>query len=196
MAVHVPLSIEAQLEARTLMMSSNNILSPAHGEPIIVPTQDVVLGLYYMTRELGDARGTGMAFADVAEGAPGFPVRGGRTPREDQGAHPRFRLLRRRRNGRAGPVVGHHGRPGASFRDHAPRALVRPREPPDGQEGGLVADQRLLPPGGVEGDGRVRRPAHVHGLQLRDARRHLHRGGGHGGAEREEVESSVRRRRR
>ena len=67
MAVHVPLSIEAQLEARTLMMSTNNILSPAHGEPIIVPTQDVVLGLYYMTRERVDARGTGMVFADVAE---------------------------------------------------------------------------------------------------------------------------------
>ena len=67
MAVHVPLSIEAQLEARTLMMSSNNILSPAHGEPIIVPTQDVVLGLYYMTQEWVGARGAGMAFADVAE---------------------------------------------------------------------------------------------------------------------------------
>ena len=67
MAVHVPLSIEAQLEARTLMMSSNNILSPAHGEPIIVPTQDVVLGLYYMTRERVDAHGTGMVFVDIAE---------------------------------------------------------------------------------------------------------------------------------
>ena len=67
MAVHVPLSIEAQLEARTLMMSTNNILSPANGEPIIVPTQDVVLGLYYMTRERVDAKGTGMAFADVSE---------------------------------------------------------------------------------------------------------------------------------
>ena len=67
MAVHVPLSIEAQLEARTLMMSTNNILSPAHGEPIIVPTQDVVLGLYYMTRENVQAQGTGMVFADIAE---------------------------------------------------------------------------------------------------------------------------------
>src|SRR5574337_308584 len=67
MAVHVPLSLEAQLEARALMMSTNNILSPANGEPIIVPTQDVVLGLYYMTRELAGARGEGMAFADVAE---------------------------------------------------------------------------------------------------------------------------------
>ncbi|MGN6654688.1 MAG: DNA-directed RNA polymerase subunit beta', partial [Rhodanobacter sp.] len=67
MAVHVPLSIEAQLEARTLMMSSNNILSPANGEPIIVPTQDVVLGLYYMTRELINAKGTGMVFSGIGE---------------------------------------------------------------------------------------------------------------------------------
>jgi DNA-directed RNA polymerase subunit beta' len=67
MAVHVPLSIEAQLEARALMMSSNNILSPANGEPIIVPSQDVVLGLYYMTRERVGAKGEGMAFGDVSE---------------------------------------------------------------------------------------------------------------------------------
>jgi DNA-directed RNA polymerase subunit beta' len=67
MAVHVPLSIEAQLEARALMMSSNNILSPANGEPIIVPSQDVVLGLYYLTRERINARGEGMSFSDVEE---------------------------------------------------------------------------------------------------------------------------------
>ncbi|BAP57029.1 RNA polymerase, beta' subunit [Thioploca ingrica] len=67
MAVHVPLSIEAQLEARTLMMSTNNILSPANGEPIIVPSQDVVLGLYYMTRERIGAKGEGMKFSDVKE---------------------------------------------------------------------------------------------------------------------------------
>ena len=67
MAVHVPLSVEAQLELRTLMMSTNNILSPANGEPIIVPTQDVVLGLYYMTRESADAKGAGKIFVDVDE---------------------------------------------------------------------------------------------------------------------------------
>jgi DNA-directed RNA polymerase subunit beta' len=67
MAVHVPLSLEAQLEARVLMMSSNNILSPANGEPVIVPTQDVVLGLYWMTRERVAAQGEGMVFADVNE---------------------------------------------------------------------------------------------------------------------------------
>ena len=67
MAVHVPLSLEAQLEARVLMMSTNNILSPANGKPIIVPSQDIVLGLYYMTMELPNQPGQGMIFADVGE---------------------------------------------------------------------------------------------------------------------------------
>ncbi len=67
MAVHVPLTLEAQLESRALMMSTNNILSPASGEPIIVPSQDVVLGLYYMTRERINAKGEGMVFADLKE---------------------------------------------------------------------------------------------------------------------------------
>jgi DNA-directed RNA polymerase subunit beta' len=67
MAVHVPLSVEAQLEARTLMLASNNILFPANGEPSIVPSQDVVLGLYYATRERINAKGEGMYFADLAE---------------------------------------------------------------------------------------------------------------------------------
>ena len=67
MAVHVPLSLEAQLEARVLMMSTNNILSPANGKPIIVPSQDIVLGLYYLTLEQQGAAGEGMAFADISE---------------------------------------------------------------------------------------------------------------------------------
>ena len=67
MAVHVPLSLEAQLEARVLMMSTNNILSPASGEPIIVPSQDVVLGVYYMTREKVNVKGEGTVFADADE---------------------------------------------------------------------------------------------------------------------------------
>jgi DNA-directed RNA polymerase subunit beta' len=67
MAVHVPLSLEAQMEARTLMLASNNVLSPANGEPIIVPSQDIVLGLYYMTREKVSARGEGMIFSDIKE---------------------------------------------------------------------------------------------------------------------------------
>ncbi|OQX46407.1 MAG: DNA-directed RNA polymerase subunit beta', partial [Candidatus Sedimenticola endophacoides] len=75
MAVHVPLSIEAQLEARSLMMSTNNILSPANGEPIIVPSQDVVLGLYWMTRDRINAQGEGMAFANVAEVSRAYEAR-------------------------------------------------------------------------------------------------------------------------
>jgi DNA-directed RNA polymerase subunit beta' len=67
MAVHVPLSIEAQMEARVLMMSTNNILSPAHGKPIIVPSQDIVLGIYYMTRERAFARGEGKTFSSPVE---------------------------------------------------------------------------------------------------------------------------------
>src|SRR6266700_54354 len=67
MAVHVPLSLEAQMEARTLMLASNNILSPANGDPIIVPSQDIVLGLYYATRERINAKGEAMVFADVTE---------------------------------------------------------------------------------------------------------------------------------
>jgi DNA-directed RNA polymerase subunit beta' len=67
MAVHVPLSLEAQMECRTLMLASNNVLSPANGEPIIVPSQDIVLGLYYMTRERINAKGEGMMFSDVVE---------------------------------------------------------------------------------------------------------------------------------
>ena len=67
MAVHVPLTIEAQLEARALMMSTNNILSPANGEPIIVPSQDVVLGLYYLTRDKVNGRGEGMVFTSPHE---------------------------------------------------------------------------------------------------------------------------------
>ena len=72
MAVHIPLSIEAQLESRALMMSSNNILSPANGEPIIVPSQDVVLGLYYMTRSRVNAQGEGMILADIDEARRAF----------------------------------------------------------------------------------------------------------------------------
>jgi DNA-directed RNA polymerase subunit beta' len=67
MAVHVPLSLEAQMECRTLMMSTNNVLSPANGEPIIVPSQDIVLGLYYTTREKVGARGEGTLFQNVNE---------------------------------------------------------------------------------------------------------------------------------
>lgn len=72
MAVHVPLSVEAQVEARVLMMSTNNILSPANGDPIIIPSQDIVLGLYYMTREREGVKGEGKVFSDAAEARIAF----------------------------------------------------------------------------------------------------------------------------
>ena len=75
MAVHVPLSLEAQMEARTLMLASNNVLSPANGEPIIVPSQDIVLGLYYLTREKINGRGEGTLFADVGEVSRAYETR-------------------------------------------------------------------------------------------------------------------------
>jgi DNA-directed RNA polymerase subunit beta' len=67
MAVHIPIAIEAQIEARVLLMSTNNILSPAHGKPIIVPTQDIVLGIYYLTRERESMKGEGKVFANPGE---------------------------------------------------------------------------------------------------------------------------------
>ena len=67
MAVHVPLSVEAQIECRVLMMSTNNILSPANGSPIIVPSQDIVLGLYFLTVDRPFEKGEGMIFSDPEE---------------------------------------------------------------------------------------------------------------------------------
>jgi DNA-directed RNA polymerase subunit beta' len=75
MAVHVPLSLEAQMEARTLMLASNNVLLPSNGEPCIVPSQDIVLGLYYATRELIGGRGEGAFFADLAEVTRAYETR-------------------------------------------------------------------------------------------------------------------------
>ena len=97
MAVHVPLSLEAQLEARALMMSTNNILSPANGEPIIVPSQDVVLGLYYLTRAPWKARrARAWRSPNVAEARRAFDNKGRRAARQGQGAHRRDRGRRRR----------------------------------------------------------------------------------------------------
>jgi DNA-directed RNA polymerase subunit beta' len=104
MAVHVPLSLEAQLEARALMMSSNNILSPANGDPIIVPSQDVVLGLYYMTRERRGRQGEGMCFANVAEVHRAYESRTS-TAGQGQGAPARACGSPRRRVEREDAVV-------------------------------------------------------------------------------------------
>ncbi len=85
MAVHLPLSIEAQVEAHTLMMSTNNIFSPANGAPIISPSQDVVMGCYYMTMSLPDRKGEGMIFSLARRGATGLLAGQGRHARPHQG---------------------------------------------------------------------------------------------------------------
>ncbi|WP_299256037.1 DNA-directed RNA polymerase subunit beta' [uncultured Kushneria sp.] len=100
MAVHVPLTLEAQLEARALMMSTNNVLSPANGDPIIVPSQDVVLGLYYMTRERIGAKGEGMAFSDLNEVERAFG-----TQNVDLHARIRVRLSEWARDEESGELV-------------------------------------------------------------------------------------------
>ncbi|MBK6452148.1 MAG: DNA-directed RNA polymerase subunit beta' [Proteobacteria bacterium] len=178
MAVHVPLSLEAQLEARALMLSSNNILSPANGDPIIVPSQDVVLGLYFMTRERVNAPGEGMHFSDVAEVHRAYESR-----KCDLQARVKVRIVEhvraRRRTGREGPPGGHDCRPRAAGRDPAEGPFVRPDQRRHDQEGDFGRDQRLLPPARPEGNGDLRRPAHVHGVPLRDPFGRLDRRGRH-----------------
>ena len=129
MAVHVPLSIEAQLEARALMMSSNNILSPANGEPIIVPSQDVVLGLYYMTR---DARRMRRARAWCSPTSPKCTART-RTRVVELHAKVKVRIIEHVSGDgsarRAQALVDDDGRPRAAVRDPAGRPAVRAGQP-------------------------------------------------------------------
>ncbi len=158
MAVHVPLSIEAQLEARALMMSSNNILSPANGEPIIVPTQDVVLGLYYMTRELVNVKGEGMVFADIARSPSCVRQPRRRAARQDQGAHDREvehrreEATAREKTSIVDTTVGR----ALLARDHAGRPAVRAGQHRADQEEHLAPDQRVLSPPRSQGHRRVR----------------------------------------
>ena len=101
MAVHVPLTLEAQLEARTLMMSTNNVLAPANGEPIIVPSQDVVLGLYYLTRDCVNGLGEGMVFVDTKEAEKAY-----RTGVAELHARVKIRITEHIRN-EEGELVAH-----------------------------------------------------------------------------------------
>ena len=193
MAVHVPLSLEAQLEARVLMMSTNNILHPANGSPIIVPSQDIVLGLYYLSIMREDARRT----------KPQGVRRHGRD---------RARAARRRRSmlhtkikyrwngaGREGQAESrhwyrHHARP----RDARPGAAeehedsLRRRQQADDQAGNLQHDRSGLPPLRAEGDGDLLRPDHGARLPPRLQGRHLVRQGRHGGPRARSGRSSSR----
>ena len=186
MAVHVPLSLEAQLEARALMMSSNNILSPANGDPIIVPSQDVVLGLYYMTRERVNAKGEGMVFADVQEVHRAYESRV-----VDLQAKVKVRIREhvRQEDGSFKPSI-------RVVDTTVGRALLSEILPEGLSFDAVNRDMTKKAISGLinlcyrtrrsEGDGRVRRPADVHRLPLRDARRRVDRRRRHGRAAAEE----------
>ena len=180
MAVHVPLSLEAQLEARVLMMSTNNILHPANGSPIIVPSQDIVLGLYYLSimREDGSQESAPVRQHGRDRARPAR--QGDRPAHQDQ-----IPLGRPRREGQAhAPLVRHHARPRHARQCPAqePEDLLRGREQAHDQAGNLQHDRPSLPPLRSEGDGDLLRPDHVARLPQRVQGRHLVRQGRHGGA--------------
>ena len=183
MAVHVPLSLEAQLEARALMMSSNNILSPANGDPIIVPSQDVVLGLYYITRERVNAPGEGTRVHRRSGGAPGLRGRGLRRQGAGCASAMRLHVQTGDQSERTLQDGRHHRGSCAAVGNPAGRRAFRAGQPGHDQEGDLrTCSTAVLPPCGPERDRRVRRPAHVHGLPLRDPRRSVYRCQRHGRA--------------
>ena len=190
MAVHVPLSIEAQVESRALMMSTNNILSPASGKPIIVPTQDMVLGLYYMTRERPLARGEGQVLRQSGRSAYRLRPRRSRPARADHGADAGGADggdAAGRRRGRASArrgaldVVGggvgqlragrDHGRARAALRDRAAGGAVRRSQQDHEEEGARQPDRPDLSPGRQQIDGHLCRPAEGRRLRFRHPRR-------------------------
>ena len=200
MAVHVPLSIEAQMEARVLMMSTNNILSPANGKPIINPTQDIVLGLYYVTRERKFAQGCyreGTLKVDEEGKLERLPPR-------------RVLVARRSPHGvrqRRGHAPRGHQASASSTRETGKRiasstrrsvACLISRDPPaTASRSSYVnkvldkkalshADRRLLPHAPQQGDRPPRGPPAHARLRARDARRHLDLHGSHGHPGREE----------
>jgi DNA-directed RNA polymerase subunit beta' len=164
MAVHVPISLEAQMEARTLMLSSNNVLHTAHGEPSSCPSQDIVLGLYYATRERVNARGEG-SFSPTSPKSAAPTSRRAWSCTPDHGAHQGVDQERRRHVHRGGEA--HETTVGrALMSEILPRGLPftiinKPLE----EEGDLEAHQRGLPPLRHPRDGDLRRQADVHRLQ-------------------------------
>ena len=180
MAVHVPLSLEAQLEARVLMMSTNNILHPANGQPIIVPSQDIVLGLYYLSLMSEGMPGEDKAFGDMAsiEHALAEKV---------ISLHSKIRYRWEGVDEKGKPyqeVVRDHARPRhARQRAAAQReSAVRHRQQADDEARNLRDDRSGLPPLRPEGDGHLLRPHHGARLLSRLQGRHLVRQGRHGGA--------------
>jgi hypothetical protein len=173
MAVHVPLSLEAQMEARTLMLASNNVLSPANGEPIIVPSQDIVLGLYYATRERINARGEGMMFPDLAEVTRAMQAGELDLHARIVGAHHRVRAGRRERLAGEDHALQDDGRARAALGDPAQGPALQPDRQDAEEEGNLEADQCGLPPLRSQGNRRLCRQADAERLSSGDPRRHF-----------------------
>ena len=167
MAVHVPLSVEAQIECRVLMMSTNNILSPANGNPIIVPSQDIVLGLYYLTVERSFAKGEGKIFADTGEVICAVDA-------EVVSLHARITC---RINGQR--IATTPGRIIVGELMPEGRAL-RARQYGAQQAQHRQARGRHLPHGRHQGHGHPVRPPQRPGLRVRDPGRRLHRRQGPG----------------
>jgi DNA-directed RNA polymerase subunit beta' len=159
MAVHVPLSLEAQMEARTLMLASNNVLSPANGEPIIVPSQDVVLGLYYVTRENVSARGNGMIFPiSPRSPVPSIRARSTSTPASRCGSANTSSTPTSSGRRRSRAMSTTAGR--ALLSEILPRGLpFKQHRQAAQEEGNLQADRRELPSLRPEGNRGLRRPS-------------------------------------
>ena len=191
MAVHVPLSLEAQLEARVLMMSTNNILHPANGSPIIVPSQDIVLGLYYLSIMRDGGRAKASSSATWREIEHALQEKAVTPAHQDQ-----VPLGGRRRSRQAGrALVRDHARPRHSRRGAAeasPKISVRPRQQADDEARNLQHDRHRLSPLRAEGDGDLLRPHHGARLPPCVQGRHFVRQGRHGGAARPSGRSSIR----
>ena len=180
MAVHVPLSLEAQLEARVLMMSTNNILHPANGSPIIVPSQDIVLGLYYLTLARDSEPGEGKMFGDMADIEHALAEK----------AITLHSKIKYRWHGideegnTYDALVRHHARPGHPRPGAAAHSQghVRRRQQADDEARNLQHDRHGLPPLRTEGHRDLLRPHHGARLPPRLQGRHLVRQGRHGGA--------------
>ena len=182
MAVHVPLSLEAQMEARTLMLASNNILSPANGEPVIVPSQDIVLGLYYATRDRIAARGEGMAFADMGELTRAYESGKVELHAMITARIREYDLTGDRREDREDDALPDDGRARPAVGDPAAGAAFRADQQGAEEEGNLQAHQRVVPPLRPARNGDLRGQADARGLYLRHTRRHLDLRRRHAGA--------------
>ncbi len=191
MAVHVPLSLEAQLEARVLMMSTNNILHPANGQPIIVPSQDIVLGLYYVSIMREGLPGEGKIFGDMAELEHALHSKvihlHTKIRYRWEGIDEDGKSAKRWIETTAGRVML------GKLLPKIAKVLVRRRQQADDQARNLRRDRSGLPPLRPEGDGDLLRPHHGARLLQCVQGRHLVRQGRHGRAARE-VEDRRRRR--